>query len=158
LRSVPVRMDTEHDQLTWTVHRSVQTALLICFLRAAKGMGTCSSFVAPKLCQQRRRHAQRLGAGRAAGAAPPHAGSGRLSLIEDRLAQLEVARPDQPSPIVRTAEAWIAQEAQERRLAALERRLTTVERVREARRSLSFARPTGNGNGNGSSQKDRRHG
>jgi hypothetical protein len=90
--------------------------------------------------------------------APGDAGSGRLSLIEDRLAQLEVARPDQPSPIVRTAEAWIAQEAQERRLAALERRLTTVERVREARRSLSFARPTGNGNGNGSSQKDRRHG
>jgi hypothetical protein len=46
---------------------------------------------------------------------------------------------------VSTAEPRIAQEAHERRLAALERRLTTVERVREARRSPSFAKPSRNG-------------
>jgi hypothetical protein len=57
---------------------------------------------------------------------------------------------------VSAAEARVAQEAYERRLAALERRLTTIERVREARRSLTLANPNGNGNGN--AHKDRRHG
>jgi hypothetical protein len=98
--------------------------------------------------------------------APGDVGSDRLSDIEDRLAQLEMTRRDQPVRAVPdsalgnmvTAEAWIAQEAHERRLASLERRLTSVERVRDARRSLTFAKPNGNGNGNGTSHQDRRHG
>jgi hypothetical protein len=95
--------------------------------------------------------------------APGDAGSDRLSLIEDRLAQLDTTRLDQPMkavPDMATAEAWIAQEAHERRLASLERRLTSIERVRDARRSLIFAKPNGNGNGNGkgTSHQDRRHG
>jgi len=90
--------------------------------------------------------------------APGGSGSDRLSLMEERLELLELTRLDQPPPAASTAEPRIAQEAHERRLAALERRLTTVERVREARRSPSFAKPNGNGNGNGSSYKDRRHG
>jgi hypothetical protein len=93
--------------------------------------------------------------------APGDTGSDRLSLIEDRLAQLEPTRLDQQVravPDMATAEAWIAQEAHERRLASLERRLTSIERVRDARRSLTFAKPNGNGNGKGTSHQDRRHG
>jgi hypothetical protein len=90
--------------------------------------------------------------------APGDSGSERLSLIEDRLAQFELTRQDPSVPVERTGEARVAQEAYERRLAALERRLTTVERVREARRSLTLAKPNGNANGNGNARKDRRHG
>jgi hypothetical protein len=90
--------------------------------------------------------------------APGDTRSERLSLIEDRLALLELTKQDQLAPVVSTGEARGAQEAYERRLAALERRLTTVERVREARRSLTLAKPNGNANGNGNAHKDRRHG
>jgi hypothetical protein len=92
--------------------------------------------------------------------APGDSGYPRLSLIEDRLAQLELTRQDPLVPVESTADARVAQEAYERRLAALERRLTSVERVREARRSLTLAKPNGKGNanGNGNAQKDRRHG
>ena len=85
--------------------------------------------------------------------APGVGGSDRLSLIEERLARVEMT-PDRPP--VSPAEARIADDAHERRLAALERRLTTVERTREARLSLLRAKP--NGNGNGTSRQDRRHG
>jgi len=93
--------------------------------------------------------------------APGDTGSDRLWQIEDRLARLEMTRQDQrvrAVPDMATAEAWIAEEAHERRLASLERRLTSVERVRDARRSLTFAKPNGNGNGKGTSHQDRRHG
>jgi|SRR5262245_4779781 len=94
--------------------------------------------------------------------APGDTGSERLSLIEDRLAQLELTRQGPSVPVESAADARVAQEAYQRRLAALERRLTSVERVREARRSLTLAKPNGNANGNGSgngnARKDRRHG
>ena len=90
--------------------------------------------------------------------APGDSGSERLSLIEDRLAQLELTRQDPSAPVESAADARVAQEAYQRRLAALERRLTSVERVREARRSLTLAKPNGNSNGNGNARKDRRHG
>ena len=92
-------------------------------------------------------------AGRLRDRGAPGDGSDRLSLIEERLARVEMTLD---SPPVSPAEARTAQEAQERRLAAMERRLTTVERTREARLSLLRAKP--NGNGNGTSRQDRRHG
>jgi hypothetical protein len=92
-------------------------------------------------------------AGRLRDRGAPGGGSDRLSLIEERLARVEMT-PDPPP--VSPAGARIAEDAQERRLAALERRLTTVERTREARLSLLRAKP--NGNGNGTSHQDRRHG
>ena len=92
---------------------------------------------------------------RAAGA-PGDLSATALTRLEARLVRLEASLDgsDDPLPAVVLApyDAGTGRLAHERRLSAFERRLTSVERTRESRNPLLFAKP------NGTTGEDRRHG
>lgn len=87
--------------------------------------------------------------------APADLSATALARLEARLVRLEASLDgsvDPLPPVVLAAYDGSGRVAHERRLAALERRITSVERTRESRNSLLFAKP------NGTSGEDRRHG
>jgi hypothetical protein len=89
--------------------------------------------------------------------APADLSATALARLEARLVRLETSLDGSsvdplPPVVLPPYDAGSGRVAHERRLAALERRVTSVERTRESRNSLLFAKP------NGASGEDRRHG
>jgi hypothetical protein len=88
--------------------------------------------------------------------APADLSATALARLEARLVRLEASLDGSVDPlppvVLAPYDAGSGRVAHERRLAALERRITSVERTRESRNPLLFAKP------NGTSGEDRRHG
>jgi hypothetical protein len=88
--------------------------------------------------------------------APGDLSANALARLEARLARLENSLDGSVDPlppvVLAPYDAGTGRLAHERRLSALERRITSVERTRESKNPLLFAKP------NGTSGEDRRHG
>jgi hypothetical protein len=88
--------------------------------------------------------------------APGDISATALARLEARLVRLEASLDGSVDPlppvVLAPYDAGSGRLAHERRLSALERRITSVERTRESRNPLLFAKP------NGTAGEERRHG